>query len=182
MNVLRKTLGIINAIIVMILSLGAMIYFANQGVVEWVRGFLETNLLNDVWLRFWWVIGSWVVFSIAFITLLFFSIRGSGFRGISRRNEIGEFKVSLHAIENIALAETRRIAGLKVLKTPVTKMDNGVFVTVKASAMMDENIPELSKTIQDRVKLAIEKSTEIKVIEVKVLISDIFVQNKPRVE
>ena len=182
MNVFRKTLGIINAIIVMIFSLGTMIYFANPNAVQWVRSFVEANMMSNPLTRLWWVIGAWLVFSLAFITMILFSVRAGGFRGISRRNEIGEFKVSLHAIENIALAETRRISGLKVLKTPVQKMDNGVFVTVKASAMMDENIPELAQTVQDRVKIAIEKSTEISVKEVKVLISDIFVPNKPRVE
>ncbi|MEI6602186.1 MAG: alkaline shock response membrane anchor protein AmaP [Clostridia bacterium] len=182
MSVLRKTLGIINALIVMAVSMGAMIYFARPDAVGWLRNYLETHLLNDRQVLLYWLLGSWLVFVLAFVTLVIFSIRIGGFRGVSRRNEIGEYKVSLHAIENIALAETRRISGLKVLKTPVQKMDKGVFVTVKASAMMDENIPELSQTVQDRVKMAIEKSTEINVLEVRVLISDIFVPNKPRVE
>jgi len=182
MNVFRKTLGIINSLFVMFFSLVIMIYLAYPNTFELIRGYLQNNIFSDMWTRLWWIVGIWVIFSIAFITLIVFSIRAGGFRGISRRNEIGEYKVSLHAIENIALAEARRISGLKILKTPVQKMDNGVFVTVKASAMMDESIPELSQTIQDRVKIAIEKSTDISVKEVKVLISDIFVPNKPRVE
>jgi len=182
MNVLSKTLGIVNAVVVMLLSFLAMIYFARQDVASWIGKYVDLNILSNVQTRFYWLIGAWVLFVIAFVTLVAFSIRIGGFRGVSRRNEIGEFKISIHAIENIALAEARRISGLKVLKTPVQKMDKGVYVTVKASAMMDENIPELSQAIQDRVKLAIENSTQIKVIEVRVLISDIFVPNKPRVE
>jgi len=182
MNVIRKTLGIINFVFVMCFSLVAMIFFARPDVFQVMKGYVLEHFTFDITNRLWWLIGSWAIFSIAFISLVVFSFRQGGFRGISRRSEIGEYKVSLHAIENIVLAESRRISGIKVLKTPVSKQENGVFVTVKASAMMDENIPELSKTVQDRVKQAIEKSTEIPVLEVKVLFTDIFVPNKPRVE
>ncbi|MEI6132491.1 MAG: alkaline shock response membrane anchor protein AmaP [Bacillota bacterium] len=182
MNVIRKTMGIISSMLLMIVAFGAMIIFARNDIDKLLRRFFETEILVNPQMRLYFLMGAWGIFVLAFATLILFSIRNNGVRGISRRNDFGEFNVSLHAIENIALAEARRISGLKVLKTPVRKSDKGIFVTVKASIMMDENIPEISKAIQERVKVAIEKSTEIDVVEVKVHISDIFVPNKPRVE
>lgn len=182
MYILKRTLSIINSLLLILISFVAMIYFVSTSFELWLSNYLSIKILPYFWPRFWCIFACWLLFVLALFTLTILLKRTGGYRGVTRLNDIGEFKVSIHAIENIAMAETRRISGLKVMKTLVNKVDNGVCVVVKASAMMDENIPELSKTVQDRVKTAIEKSTEISVKEVKVLIADIFIPNKPRVE
>ena len=131
---------------------------------------------------FWLIMFVWIVFFLGLLAIFMFIIKGSSTKGIVRSNEMGKLKINLKALEDMAEAEVKRIAGLKVIKTPVTLADNGVKIEIKVGVAVDERIPDLALIIQRNVKEAIEKSTEIPVVDVKVIIGDIFVPTKARVE
>lgn len=132
---------------------------------------------------------SFVVFIIAFI---FFSISLSfllsGFKSskdkkaVSKHTNIGEVKISLGAIESIALTAAKKLSGVKETKAYVYKSYDSVSVLIKTVVMADINIPALSEDIQVRVKKSIEDSSGIIVSDVKVIVENIYTGYKARVE
>ncbi len=94
-------------------------------------------------------------------------------RGVSKFTNIGEIRISLNSIENIALSASRRPMGVRESKAYVHKNDEGVSVTIRLVALPDINLPSLSEDVQHRVKSAIEEASGIRVNEVKVIVDNI---------
>lgn len=126
------------------------------------------------------------------IELLFFCMSVvflmSGFKSekdkkaMSKYTNVGEIKISLNSIENIALAASRKFNGIKESKAYVEKRQESVSIAIKASVLADINIPSLSEDVQIKVKRAVEESTGIKVSDVKVMVDNIHSAHKSRVE
>lgn len=112
----------------------------------------------------------------------------SGFRGdkdkksVSKHTNIGEIKISLDTIENLALAASRKLNGVKESKAYVAKLAEGVSIVIKTVVLADINIPALSEDIQVKVKRTVEESSGIKVSDVKVVVDNIYTGYKSRVE
>lgn len=124
-----------------------------------------------------------LIFFILSITFLL-----SGFKSdkdkkaISKHTNIGEIKISLDTIENIALAASRKINGVKDTKAYVIKHEDSVSVAIKAVVLAEINIPALSEDIQIKVKKSIEESSGVKVNDVSVVVENIYTGYKSRVE
>ena len=112
----------------------------------------------------------------------------SGFRSdkdkkaVSKHTNIGEIKISLDTIENIALGASRKLNGVKEAKANLFKREDGVAIVVRTVVLPDINIPLLSEDIQVKVKKAIEDSTGIKVSDVRVVVENIYSGYRSRVE
>jgi|GEM_PF-189803 uncharacterized alkaline shock family protein YloU len=132
-----------------------------------------------------------VVFIIA---LVFFALSvmflASGIRSnkdkkaVSKHTNIGEIKISLNSIENIAINASKRANGIKETKTLVKKADDGVEIEVRIIVMPDLSIPVISEEVQGRVKKAVEEASGIAVKQVRVVVDSIYtgITTKPRVE
>jgi len=132
---------------------------------------------------------NFIIFVVAFLFLsislifLFSGIRKyKEKKAISRSTNIGEIKISLETIENIALAVTRKIAGIKDIKTDTSKTDEGVTIELKVVLLPDVNIPSLSEEIQKRVKQSVESTAGIIVSNVSVAIDSVYTGYRSRVE
>lgn len=130
-----------------------------------------------------------LLFDVAFILLILsilFLLSGiksnKDRKAISKFSNIGEIKISLTSIENIALAAAKRLNGVKESKAIVDKTSDGVSIVIKTLIVSDINIPELSEDIQAKVKSLVEQTTGIKVNEVKVVVENIHTGFKTRVE
>jgi uncharacterized alkaline shock family protein YloU len=94
-------------------------------------------------------------------------------KAVGKKTGIGEIRISLSAVETIALSSIRRLEGIKDMRAIVSNSGDGISVDMKVVLYPDTIIPMLSEDIQDRVKKAIEDTTGIKVYEVRVLIDNI---------
>jgi uncharacterized alkaline shock family protein YloU len=105
-------------------------------------------------------------------------------KAVSKHTNIGEIKISLNSIENIAINASRRSNGIKETKTLVRKVDDGVEIEVRIIVMPDLSIPVISEEVQGRVKKAVEESSGISVKQVRVVVDSIYtgITTKPRVE
>lgn len=171
MRVIRDFLYFLNSLVVMVGSLWVLFN------IDVVRPIL--NLDNSA---IWFTIAVWVVFVCGLLAIFLYIVKGAAVKSIVRTNDMGQLKINLKAIEDIAQAEIKRLSGIKVIKTPVNLAEKGVSVEIKVGVSVDENVPDLALLIQRRVKEAIEKTTEVPVVDVKVVISDIFSPVKSRVE
>lgn len=105
-------------------------------------------------------------------------------KAVSKHTNIGEIRISLNSIENIALNASKKAGGVKESKTLVKKSEDGVEIEVRIIVMPDLSIPAISEDVQGRVKKAVEEASGITVMQVKVIVDSIYsgVASKARVE
>jgi uncharacterized alkaline shock family protein YloU len=119
-----------------------------------------------------------IISSIFFCLSLTFLLSGFKPEGdkkaIVKYNKNGDIRITLNSIENIALATSRKLSGIRDSKAYVTKVGESVSITVKAIVFPEINIPLLSEDLQGKVKSSVEECTGVQVDSVKVLVESIF--------
>jgi uncharacterized alkaline shock family protein YloU len=183
MNLFFRVLLTIYAIILAVISVLSMIVTIKPDVFLDISSYMYYNILTaGRGASFAMFFLSLVIFGLN-ITYLFSGIRMSkDKKGVSKYTNIGEIKISLNSIENIALNASRRLNGVKDTKAHVSKSEDGVSVTIKAVVLADINIPDVSSDIQVKVKNSIESATGVRVNDVKVMVENIYAGYKPRLE
>ncbi|HEY9061312.1 MAG TPA: alkaline shock response membrane anchor protein AmaP [Pseudobacteroides sp.] len=178
----RAILGVYFVFII-IFTMAIMLLIVMPDSFESISTYISSNLLGNNIFQFVVFFGGLAILAITVILLLSGTSDDTDKRTVSKKTEIGEIKVSLNSIESIALAATKRLSGIKEAKAHVYKGVEGVTVIIKAIVLADVNIPILSEDIQVKVKKTIEDTSGIRVLEVKVVVDNIFVgYNKNRVE
>lgn len=182
MNIFFRTLLAFYAFCLTIISLILMIITLNKEMFVNIIVFLESNILNNrvsVVLLF---IIELIFFGLSLMFLLSGVRNERNRKSISRFNKIGEIKISLTTIENIALATSRRNNGVKESKAYVKRVGENVSIYIKTIVMSDINIPALTENIQLRVKKSIEETTGILVNDIIVFVENIHAGYRSRVE
>lgn len=178
----RAILGVY-FVVVIIFTMAIMFLTVMPDSFESISTYISSNLLTNNVFQCIVFFGGLAVLAVSVILLLSGTNDDTEKRTITKKTEIGEIKVSLNSIESIALAATKRLSGIKEAKAYVYKGMEGVTVVIKAVVLSDVNIPILSEDIQVKVKKTVEDTSGIRVIEVKVIVDNIFVgYNKNRVE
>lgn len=95
-------------------------------------------------------------------------------KAVSKHTNIGEVRISLNSIENIALNASRKVNGVKDTKALVKKHDDSVEVIAKIVVMPDMNIPAITEDVQLRIKKSVEECSGISVKEVKAVVESIY--------
>ncbi len=105
-------------------------------------------------------------------------------KAVSKHTNIGEVRISLNSIENIALNASRKANGVRDTKAFVKKVEDTVSIILKLVVLPDLSIPAISEDVQMRVKKSVEESSGINVRDVKVVVDSIYsgITNKSRVE
>lgn len=105
-------------------------------------------------------------------------------KAVSKYTNIGEIRISLNSVENIALNASKKAGGIRESRAVVEKAEDGVNIEVRIVVMPDLSIPVISEDVQSRVKKAVEDASGIIVKQVKVVVDSIYsgVTYKARVE
>ena len=133
-------------------------------------------------------IAAFIIALIFFVLSLMFLLSGvksnKDKKAVSKHTNIGEIRISLNSIENIAINASKKANGVRESKTFVKKAEDGVNIEVKIVVMPDLSIPLISEDVQGRVKKAVEDASGIDVKQVKVIVDSIYsgVTYKARVE
>ena len=125
-----------------------------------------------------------IFFSLSVMFLLSGFKRSKDKKAVSKHTNIGEIRISLNSIENIALNASKKVGGVRECKTIVKKMEEGVSVEARIVVMPDLSIPVISEEVQSRVKKAVEDASGITVKQVGVIVDSIYsnITYKARVE
>jgi uncharacterized alkaline shock family protein YloU len=126
-----------------------------------------------------------LVFFALSIMFLLSGVRNSKDRkAVSKHTSIGEIKISLNSIENIAINASRKTNGVRDSKTLVRKTDDSVEIEIRIVVMPDMSIPAITEDVQQRVKKSVEDTAGIAVKTVRVIVDSIYtgITYKPRVE
>ncbi len=182
MNIFFRVLLTIYAFCLAIISFVAVSVTVKTNLLTKIYNYLSEDLLeNDFYRVLLFLIA--VVFLGLSIVFLFSGFRSNkDKKAVSKYTNIGEIKISINSIENIALTASRRLSGIRDSKAYVTRAEDGVSITIKAIVLSDINIPALSEDIQVKVKNLVEETAGIKVADVKVMVENIYTGYKSRVE
>lgn len=174
MNIILRVLLAIYAFFLTIASMFAMLVTIRSDILTDTY----TYLFHDVLAHRNPSIVMFIISSIFFCLSLTFLLSGFKPEGdkkaIVKYTKNGDIKITLNSIENIALATSKKLVGIRDSKAYVSKVGEGVIITVKAIVQPDINIPLLSEDMQIKVKSSVEDCTGVRVDSVKVLIESIF--------
>lgn len=134
-----------------------------------------------------WIIGSMVIsilFLLVSIKLLFSGIKKKATNSTLLKNtELGMIRVSISTLDTMAQRAVQDFEQVKDVKTSIVTEEDGVRVHLKVLAMPDAILPELTSSIQQKVKEHIEKASGILVKEVRIYVDNLSIPHqRPRVE
>ncbi len=92
---------------------------------------------------------------------------------INHQGELGEYRISFEALQNLVLQATREIKGVRDTRTRLSITDAGLVIDLRVAALPDLKVPELVEEIQRNVKSYVQEISGTDVAEVKVLVEDI---------
>ncbi len=121
------------------------------------------------------VAGAWVIYP-------FFSRQEETSSTIINQTELGEVDITLEALENLVQGLVMQQEGIEEINSELQTNESGIIIYLKGKVKPNTVIPDLTDDLQKIVKSYIEDTTGVKVSEVKVLIENIYEEQKTRVE
>lgn len=184
MSIFSRVLLTIYAFCLAIISVIAMLINIKPEIFDSIYSFIAYDVLGKTKASIAMFIVAFIFFTLSITFLLSGLKSDKDKKAVSKHTNIGEIKISLNTIENIALGASRRSNGIKDTKASVEKHDDSVKIAIRAVVMPDINIPAISEDIQNKVKKSVEESSGISVSGVNVIVDDIHsvTTYRPRVE
>lgn len=173
MNLFFRILLAIYAFCLAIISAVCVAMTLKNDILDSIYYYLSDVVLVSNYTRLTMLVISLVFFVLSITFLLSGFKSGKDKKAVSKHTNIGEIKISLNSIENIALTASKKLQGIKATRAFVTREDENVSITIKMSVHPDVNIPELSGQMQQEVKSAVENSSGVKVNDIKVVVESI---------
>jgi uncharacterized alkaline shock family protein YloU len=87
--------------------------------------------------------------------------------------EIGEVRISFKAVENMVLAASRKVKGIREVNTRIDFIEQGLVIYMRIKVLPDIAIPALVSELQGRVKEYVQEISGSSVAEIKVLVENI---------
>jgi uncharacterized alkaline shock family protein YloU len=182
MNIFFRILLALYAFCMTMLSLLSMAVTFKTEMFDSISGYISEAVLQNPNSRFAMLLIAFVFFCLSITFLLSGFKTNKDKKAVSKHTNIGEIKISLNSIENIALTASRKLIGVRDTKADVIKLEDGVAIAIRTVVLPEINIPALSEDIQVKVKSAVEESAGIKVNDIKVIVENIHTGYKSRVE
>lgn len=125
------------------------------------------------------IAGSCLMLIVA-VRLFYLSIRTSSpaIPSIDQRTELGDVRISIDTVENLALKAAGRTRGLKDLKARVKVDQAGLEIEIRTVVDGETSIPAITEEVQSSIKSYIEEITGIPVARVSVYVANV-VQSAP---
>ena len=153
-------------------------------VVGWIKlstagSFINLALINKDSSRI--ILGVEIVLALLAIKCIFFdsSPKEEKDKGILMQNDNGKLLISKQTIENIVLAVAKGFESVTNITASVD-LDtlNNLIININLSVGKDVIIKELTLNMQNKVKEAIKKTSDLEVKAVNVKIKDIVLENE----
>lgn len=181
MNIFFRILLTVYAICLTVIAMIVMVISVRPAVFDAITNYLN-NVLAYPYTNFIMFVIAFIFLALSLIFLLSGIKKYKDKKAVSKFSSIGEIKISLDTIENIALAVSRNINGIREAKTYSVKKNGSVSVELKIVVLSDVNIPVVSEDLQKKVKQSVEKSTGIEVGDVLVTVENVYTGYRSRVE
>lgn len=182
MKFLDKIILALFSIIILLMSITLCFYVFSWISLDSITNALKT-LKND----------SGITICVSVI-LIILSIKGIFFKasvtskeknadGILLKNDNGKLVISKETIENIVNGVAKGFNGTQNVSTKLTVLNNSISVLVNLQIVGEVSIAELSIDLQNKIKAAVKKVTNLELSEVNIRVKNISdVQAKPAVK
>jgi uncharacterized alkaline shock family protein YloU len=179
MNIVDRVLLFIYFLAVGAISVVMIMFSLNMFNPNDVNGFLNLMTSELVYQSVW--IGVFAILLLLTLRYLLIGKRtGKSSPSVDQRTDLGEVRISLETISNLALKAAQRIRGVKDVKAKVNVEEAGIVLSMKMSVDGDQSIPTLSEDLQREVKSYVEEITGLPVIDVTVYITNVVSQGVVR--
>ena len=131
----------------------------------------------------WWALGV----ALVALTLTYFLFRMAlrirrEEKTVINQTQFGEIRITVSAIESLALRATRRIKGVKDAHIGVRADLTGLDIFIEVTVNPDLSVPQISEEIRTKVDDYIYETIGIRVNSVKVLVTKVAGEIRTRVE
>lgn len=92
---------------------------------------------------------------------------------IDQRTDVGDIRISLDTVENLALKAAGRQRGMKDLKARISVNEAGIEIVIRTLIDGETSIPELTEETQRAVKQHVEDITGVPVSAVSVYVANV---------
>jgi uncharacterized alkaline shock family protein YloU len=99
-----------------------------------------------------------------------------------KNTELGMIRVSINTLDTLVQKAVRGFQEVKDVRSLVVPDPDGIRVRLNIQLMPDINIPEISQSVQNKVKEYVESTAGIIVKEVYIYIDNLTVLQRSRVE
>ncbi len=178
----RALLAIFSIVISLLLLVGLLIFAGWTTPLDFLAG-----QIADKNARLFYALTA-AVLLLAGIRLFWSVVKGgkpkalaSSLQSVVHENEHGQVRISLKAIENLVSKDVSQIAGIREVRPSIVYEKEQIIINVNITVSPEVRIPELSETIQIKIKDRVREVTGVKVESVWISVDNITV-TKPRVE
>ncbi len=119
-----------------------------------------------------------VVFIFALSAVIFSLCSGKRLKSVSKQGELGEYRISFVAFENLVFQSTEKIKGIRETKTRLFYDEKGLSIYLRVVVLPDVKIPELVAEIQQTVQDYLEEISGVTIAEIKVLVDSISKESR----
>lgn len=171
------------SIIMLLLSITICFY-----ALDWIDGNIITDCLQVIKEHSAITIGVSLVFVLLAIKGIFFKAsttvtREKNSDGILLKNDNGKLVISRETIENIVNGVAKGFEGTQSVSTKLSVINNSISVLVNLQVVGGVSISELSINLQNKIKEAVKRVTNLELSEVNIRVKSISdVQSKPAVQ
>ncbi len=92
--------------------------------------------------------------------------------------DLGEVKISSDTIVGLVHHVSNKFSGLKNVKVKVDIIEGQLYINIFGEVIPEINIPELTKNLQEKIKVNVENSTGINVSEIRVFITNVALSSR----
>ncbi|GAX90911.1 alkaline shock response membrane anchor protein AmaP [Effusibacillus lacus] len=92
---------------------------------------------------------------------------------IVHKTEHGDVRISVQTLESLAERAARLVRGVSDLKTKVRPSEVGVRVAIRISVDPDLDIPQITSSVQQKVKDYVESTSGVNVQNIVVYVNDL---------
>ncbi len=182
MKLIDKIILALFSIIILLLSITLCFYEFN-----WIRLDTITDALKVLKNNSGITIFVSIIFILLSIKGIFFksstSVKEKNADGILLKNDNGKLVISKETIENIVNGVAKGFSGTQNVSTKLTVFNNSISVLVNLQIVGEVSIAELSVDLQNKIKAAVKKVTNLELSEVNIRVKNISdVQAKPAVK
>lgn len=155
------------AVILLLLILDFLPYF---DPALWVTQVQETT-----WAFFTTISISAIILLIS-IRFLLLSIKNEASRppSVDQRTDIGDIRISLETLRNLALKSATRVKGAQEIKVKVQLTASGIEIIVRVFVDGERSITSITEEVQQSVKEYVEDITGIPVASVSVFVANLI--------
>lgn len=93
-------------------------------------------------------------------------------QAIVQKTDHGDVRISVQTLESLTERAARLVRGVSDLKTRVYPIEGGVRVAIRVTVEPDMDIPQISSTVQQKVKDYLESTAGVTVQKINVHVND----------